>query len=156
MDVLPGFRAVKRQHSESRGGSVGELALGNSSGAVPAASIPLELGRLLRVVHYGIIEVVAEGCFPVMWNYIVRLHCYLVCNYIETPVSRDSLNANEFEIGLDELEEEKSELQSSKDCIWDAVCGRKSLKRQLREAVRAQRHFTLTAPESTPVRQWLG
>lgn len=46
------------------------------------------------MVHYEIIEVVAEECFPVMCNYIVRLHCYLVYNYIETPLSGDILSSN--------------------------------------------------------------
>lgn len=46
------------------------------------------------MVHYEIIEVVAEECFPVMCNYIVRLHCCLVYNYIETPLSGDILSSN--------------------------------------------------------------
>ena len=68
--------------------------MGRNAGEVSAASVALVVGRLLWVVRYEIIEVVAEGCFPVMCNYIVRLHCYVVYNYIETPLSRDILNTN--------------------------------------------------------------
>lgn len=77
-----------------RGGSAGEHSWGNNTGEVSAARMTLEVGRLLWAVRYEIIEVIAEGCFPVMCNYIVRLHCYLVYNYIKRPLSRDILNAN--------------------------------------------------------------
>lgn len=97
MDVLPAFHALKRQYSKlegwlSRGALFGKQFWG------AAASMMLEVGRLLWVVHSEITEV-AEECYPVMCNYIVRLHCYLVCNYIgKTPLSRDIFCTNYFKI----------------------------------------------------------
>lgn len=94
MDVLLAFHAVKRQYSKSEGWLGGEHSLGNKTRGVSAASMTLEVGRVLWVVRYQIFEVVAEECFPVMCNYIVRLHCYLVYNYIKTPLSWDILSTN--------------------------------------------------------------
>lgn len=44
------------------------------------------------------LELVAEGCFPVICNRVVRLHFNLVYNYLETPLWHDILDTQQLEM----------------------------------------------------------